>query len=253
MSSGKILRERLKAGKVLVGPFLKTLDESFVETAGYSGFDYVILDQEHGPANWETLGRLIRAAKIGGVASIVRIPFVSEETVSKPLDLGADGIQLPNVSGPEDVKNLIKFARFFPKGARGVCRFVRAAKYSALDRKVYFAEANEAFLVVQVEGQKGLENIDEILKVKGYDVLFVGPYDLSQSLGKIGQIDSPEVINTIKDLMRKVKASGKKLGIFSDTIESAVKWRNIGVKYISYSVDVGIFYEKCREINQKIR
>jgi 4-hydroxy-2-oxoheptanedioate aldolase len=129
-----------------------------------------------------------------------------------------------------------------------VCRFVRAAKYSSLERSAYFRKANQALVIVQVEGLKGIENLEAILAVQGIDIVFIGPYDLSQARGVTGQIDHPAVQGKMKDV---ITAAGKKnivVGTFVDTIENALKWKETGVQYLSYSVDVGIFYEACRSI-----
>ena len=253
MHYGNALRNRIQSGNAVIGPFMKTVDPAVVETAGLAGFDFAILDCEHGSTSYQTLGSLILAAEAAGMAAIVRIPHLSEEAVGKPLDLGAAGVQLPNVSHPEQVRQFVRFARFAPEGSRGVCRFVRAAKYSGLDKDKYFKQANEAILVIQVEGREGIANLDGILREDGYDVLFVGPYDLSQSLGKLGQIDAPEVIDAVETLLKKANDLGKHVGIFADTLESARRWKELGVRYLSYSVDMGLFYEKCSQIVQALR
>jgi 4-hydroxy-2-oxoheptanedioate aldolase len=129
-----------------------------------------------------------------------------------------------------------------------VCRFVRAEKYSSRERSAFFRKAKQALVIVQVEGLKGIENLGAILAVQGIDIVFIGPYDLSQALGVTGQIDHPAVQGKMKDV---VTAAGKKdivVGTFVDTIENAHKWKETGVQYLSYSVDVGIFYEACRSI-----
>ena len=122
-----------------------------------------------------------------------------------------------------------------------------------MDRFRYFKESNEAVIFLQLEGEEAIRNIDGILDVPGADIIFVGPYDLSQSLGVPGEIDHPVVVEKMKEIVEKSIQKGAAVGTFVDTIENAEKWRELGVKYISYSVDVGIFYEKCVEIVQKIR
>jgi 4-hydroxy-2-oxoheptanedioate aldolase len=129
-----------------------------------------------------------------------------------------------------------------------VCRFVRAVKYSGRERSAYFRKANQALVIVQVEGLKGIENLEAILAVQGIDIVLIGPYDLSQARGVTGQIDHPAVQGKMKDV---ITAAGKKnivVGTFVDTIENALKWKETGVQYLSYSVDLGIFYEACRSI-----
>lgn len=106
--------------------------------------------------------------------------------ISEVLDIGTGGIQVPQIVNALDAQKVIKQAKFAPKGMRGVCRFVRAAGYSSKDRYTYFREADETLVILQLEGKEALENMDEIIEVEGIDVIFIGPYDLSQSLGVPG-------------------------------------------------------------------
>lgn len=148
---------------------------------------------------------------------------------------------------------VIKRTKFSPVGERGVCRFVRAANYSSKDRFEYFKDANEAVIILQIEGQAGINNLDDIISVKGIDAIFIGPYDLSQSLGVAGQIDHPSVEEKMLEIVKKCAEVGVTVGTFVDTIENARKWKKLGVKYISYSVDVGIFYDATRRIIKEIK
>ena len=157
-------------------------------------------------------------------------------------------IYVPKIDSKASAEKVMEHTRFAPKGQRGVCRFVRAAKYSAMDRFVYFKEANETVTVLQIEGQEGIRNLDQVLSVPGIDVLFVGPYDLSQSLGVPGQIDHPMVEEKMLEIVHKCAEKNVIVGTFVDTIDNAIKWKKLGVKYISYSVDVGIFYDALKKI-----
>ena len=114
------------------------------------------------------------------------------------LDVGAGGIQAPSIACKADAEAVVQAARFAPLGMRGVCRFVRAAGYSSQDRYEYFAQANSAVVILQVEGAAAVRNIGEILSVPGVDIIFVGPYDLSQSLGVPGDVDNPRVTEAMK-------------------------------------------------------
>lgn len=244
-------KQKLSSG--VTGIFMKATDGAFIETAGLSGLDFCILDMEHGPATTSELQNLIRACECSGAASIIRVPYVSEESIGKALDLGAAGIQVPQVNSAEAAERAVRYARFYPKGNRGVCRYVRAAGYSSADKFDYLKEANKALIVLQVEGQEGVSKLDEILAVKGYDILFVGPYDLSQSLGVPGEVHHPKVINQIRQIVSRAEARNVTVGIFVDSVEDGLKWKEIGVRYIAVSVDVGIFYNACKQIADELR
>ena len=237
----------------VIGVFCKTCDPALIEILGHAGADYVIIDLEHGPNTIYIAQNLIRAAQVSGILPIVRTKESCSSVMSEALDIGAGGIQVPQITSKASVLKVMELTKFSPMGNRGVCRFVRAADYSAKNRFEYFKEANEALTIIQVEGQEGIDNIEEILDVDGIDVLFIGPYDLSQSLGVPGDIDNPIVEEKMLEIINKCAQKGVAVGTFTDTIENAKKWKSLGVKYISYSVDVGIFYESVKDIISKIQ
>jgi len=246
-------KKKISDGEIVYGPFMKTGDAAFVEIAGHAGFDFVILDMEHGPTSWENLQNLIRGAILAGTVPIVRTSDSSEISISKALDIGAYGIQIPQVQTAEEAKSCVKAAKFFPEGQRGVCRFVRAAGYSSVPRDKYFTDANKTLVILQLEGNEAINNIDDILDVEGVDILFIGPYDLSQSLGYPGQVDHPEVIMEMKQIVENARKRKVIVGTFTDTMDSVRMWKEAGVQYISYSVDVGIFTEACVDVIKKLK
>ena len=244
-------KEKLKKSPV-IGLFSKTIDPSFIECIGFSGFDFVIIDIEHGPVSLENAQNLVRAAQISNVLPIIRVRENSFNLISAYLDIGAGGIQVPHVKKAKDIKKILEYAKFFPRGKRGICKFVRAADYSSVPKESFFEKSNEIIIAIQLEGKEAIANLDEILNVEGYDILFIGPYDLSQSLGIPGQVDHPLVEDKILEIIEKCKKKKIIVGIFTDKIEDTLKWFKLGVKYLSYSVDVGIFYESCKTILKKI-
>jgi 4-hydroxy-2-oxoheptanedioate aldolase len=245
-------KDKLKEGYV-VGPFSKASDPAFIEVMGYAGCDFVIIDLEHAPNSVQTAQNLIRAAQVSDVFPIVRVKENAPSVIGEVLDIGAGGIHVPQITNAEVAKQVMELAKFAPSGMRGVCRFVRAADYSSMDRYRYFEEANEAVVILGLEGAEAIENVGQIIAVEGIDIIFIGPYDLSQSLGLTGQIDHPRVAEQMVEMINICIPRGIAVGTFVETIESAIKWRDLGVKYISYSVDVGIFTDACRDIMQKIR
>ena len=232
----------------VAGIFMKTCDPAFVEIAGLAGLDYVILDMEHGPAGLENMQNLIRAAVVSGVLPIVRVPGTMEHMISQPLDIGAMGVQIPQIKNAEQITEAAQAARFYPAGQRGVCRFVRAAGYSSVPGETYFKEANQTLVIAQLEGAEAVQNLDEILNTQAFDILFIGPYDLSQSLGVTGRVTHPKVVAEMRKIVEKAREKNIVVGTFTDSAESLAMWKNEGVKYLSYSVDVGLFYDKCAEL-----
>ena len=128
----EIFKKKLESDNPVFGPFMKTGDPAFVEIAGYAGFDFVVLDMEHGPTSFENLQNLVRAALVGGAFPVVRCSDKNDISIGRALDVGALGVQVPQVTTAEEARSVIKAARFYPEGERGVCAYVRAADYSSI-------------------------------------------------------------------------------------------------------------------------
>lgn len=235
------------------GIFSKTTDSNLISAAGISGLDFIILDMEHGFASYETMQNHVKAAILTNVTPIIRVSSNNAEAVGKALDIGAKGVQIPNIANAEDAQKAVNYAKFYPFGSRGVCRFVSAANFGELNKHQYFKNSNRNLLILQVEGKEGMENLEEILEVDGYDMIFIGPYDLSQSIGKPGEIHSNEVKGLINRIAEIVKSKNKFLGTFTDTKEDLEYFKKQGFDYIAYSVDINIFIEKLKETTQAIK
>lgn len=249
----KDFKEKIASGDYVYGMFMKTSDPMFVEATGLAGFDYIILDNEHGPVEIENQQNNIRAAEARDTVPIIRLKDKAENTIGKALDIGAYGIQVPQITSAKEAADVVKYAKFYPYGMRGVCRFVRAADYSAMNRNDYFESSKDVLIILQLEGIEAIKNLDEILEVEGVDILFIGPYDLSQSLGLPGQVNNPVVVNEMKKIVDRAQKKKIAIGTFVDTFEDLKMWKSLGLQYLSYSVDVGVFMDTCRELNKKFR
>lgn len=244
-----ILKEALEEGQTVFGPFCKMLDPTVVELAALAGFDFVIIDMEHGPYSIETVQQMVRAAEARGITAVVRVTDNSETSILRVLDIGAKCIQVPQISTARDAGKVVKSALFHPKGERGMCRYVRAGEYTAIDKAEHFGSSNKSILtIIHIEGVEGLENLPAILKCDGIDVIFLGPYDLSQSCGVPGQVHHEKVVKRMEEAIVLAKKSGKVVGTFVESVEDAKKWEKIGVQYISFAVDTGIILKAFQEI-----
>jgi len=242
-------REKLDNGQPVIGSFSKITDPAVVEIMGLAGFDFAIIDMEHGPISVETAQNSIRAAELVGISPIIRVSENDPVSILRCLDIGAEGVEVPQIRNAKDAEITASSARFYPQGDRGVCRYVRAARYSSMDRKEYFKMANERTITIgHLEGVEAVKNLDEIMAVDGLDILFIGPYDLSQSVGVPGEVTHPLVIKQMEKVIESAKKAGKLVGTFADDVPSARRWMDAGVMYIAISVDVGIFYSACRSI-----
>lgn len=245
------LRKRFRkqiTENAVIGTFSKTEDPAVIEALGYAGLDFVIIDLEHGPNSVRSCQNLIRAAEISGIVPLVRVKEGAFPLISEVLDIGAAGVQIPQIESVDSVNSAIGYVKFHPEGARGICRFVRAASYSSKERNRYFAEASDTIVIVQIEGQEGIDSLDAILEETNVDVIFIGPYDLSQSLGVPGKIEDERVVNAMKDIINRCLAKGVMVGTFVDTFDALERWKSAGVRYIAYSVDLGIMYQAASDI-----
>ncbi len=248
------LKEALQDGKVVFGPFLKFTDPAVVEIMGFAGFDFIIIDTEHGPISIETAQNMIRVAESVNITSIIRVGNNDESFILRALDIGAQGIEIPQINSKADAVRAVRSVKYSPQGERGVCRYVRAANYSSMDKFKYFESANkETMIIAHIEGVEGINNLDEILSVSGIDVIFIGPYDLSQSLGIPGQVNNSLVVEKMKKVVLKCKQNKVAVGTFADDVETAKFWVSLGVQYMSFSVDVGILYNASKNIISKLK
>lgn len=244
-------RRRLLNGETAVGTF-QLLDSPMVsEMIGVAGMDFVVYDQEHGPLTAETTLALSAAAQNRGVAPIVRVRANEEAEIQRALDIGAAGVQVPQVETREDAQAAVAAARFDPVGGRGLSQYVRAGDYWGSE--TYTDEQNErVLLVVQVEGERGVENIDEILDVEGIDAVFLGPYDLSQSLGIPGQVTHERVEALMEEVCERAAETETVVGAFADTPEIANRWIDAGVQYVTLGVEAALFTEHLESLTSAV-
>ncbi len=245
-------KKKLSDGETVFGPFMKTSDAAFVEIAGHAGFDFVILDMEHAPFTYANLQSLVMAAELSGTLPVVRAQNSSDIFISKALDIGALAVQVPHIINAAEAESSISAAKFYPSGQRGMDPFVRAASYSSIPRDTYFSQANETLVILQLEGKEAIDNLDEIMDVAGVDILFIGPYDLSQSMGVPGQVSHPSVTRHMETIVTRARDRGIVVGTFTDTLDSARMWKDAGIQYISYAVDVAIFSDACQELHKQL-
>jgi 2-keto-3-deoxy-L-rhamnonate aldolase RhmA len=222
-----------------------------------AGADFIIVDMEHTTFTIETVGRIVRAARGSDLPSIVRVPEIQRHFVSRALDAGASGVMIPRVECREDVENVVKWAKYAPEGDRGVAFGIAHTDYGdfrKLDGVKYTNQANEEiFIVGQIETAKSVDNIDEILSSSGLDAIFIGPYDLSTSMGVSGQLDHPRIIDSTEKIISRAKQHHIILGSYVNDFESGKRWIDAGVQLIACGNDAFLITCKFAEENQKFK
>ena len=225
--------------KSLIGPFIRIPRAEIVEILALAGFDFAVVDLEHGSIMPNEVYPMILAAEKHGMRLIARVPGLQESYIKWLLDLGIGGLQIPHIKTAFDASKAVELSKFYPEGSRGLCRFVRAAEFSNLEKDQYISNANQKnVIILQIEGIEGVKNIEEIVKVAGIDILFIGPYDLSQSMGMPGQIWHKNVIQQIDYVLEVCSRNKLSTGVFTDTLEGISKWHAKGVKYLNYRIEV---------------
>lgn len=226
------LKEKLNAGKATLGPFVGFPSPSIVETMGWLGFDFVIIDCEHGPIDYETAENMIRAAELSNTTAIVRIGLNEQQNIQRYMDAGAHGVLIPLVNTAEDAQKVVDSVKYPPIGKRGAYSG-RGAQFGAGTGPDYFAKANEeTFVAVQIETPEAIENAEEIVATPHVDAVFLGPGDLSLNFGIPGQMEHEKVVSTIESLVEKIKAAGKHPGTLGNHPAHAKFWHDRGVNWL---------------------
>lgn len=241
------IKSRLAKGEVVIGPFAGLNCPDLIEIMGIAGCDFCVIDTEHGPMDPESIQGLVRAAELSGMTPVVRAPRAEAVDILKVLDVGAQGVHVPQVNSRETAVNVAKAARYHPEGMRGVA-VPRALSYGLRPLGEVLSEANrELLLIAHCENSEGLDRLDEIASVEGIDLIFVGPYDLSQSLGVPGDIFHPSMVKAVSRALGAISGAGKPAGIFVTSTDEAKRRIDEGFRYIAYSMDSLLFGNACRD------
>lgn len=229
-------RERLKSGQKLIGTMVTLPTAATAEILADAGFDWLFIDAEHGPLETGDILSILQA--VGHrVPCIVRVPECSEAWIKRVLDLGAHGVIVPQTNTPEMVAEVVQHARYAPEGSRGV-GLARAHGYG-FEFDEYVKTANEKVaVIVQAEHKLAVENIEGISHQEGVDAVLLGPYDMSASYGKMGQINDPEITDAISQVISTCRAANIPVGSFGVTADAVNDYANQGCTLLCAGVDV---------------
>jgi 2-keto-3-deoxy-L-rhamnonate aldolase RhmA len=228
-------RARLKRREKLLGTMVTLASAASAEVLASLGFDWLFIDGEHGPLETRELLEILQAVS-HKTACIVRVPEAAEVPIKKALDLGAHGIIVPQVNTPELAANVVRWARYAPEGARGV-GLARAHGYGVSFREYLSAANREIAVIVQAEHVRAVENIEAIVRVPGVDAVLLGPYDLSASLGRMGEIEHPDVVAAMGRVTDVCNAAGMPLGYFGVTAAAVQPYVARGYTLLVAGVD----------------
>lgn len=232
-------KKRLRAGDRLSGTFLNLGSSLTVEIAGCAGFDWLLLDQEHGVGGEETMFHQLQAAAATPAFPIVRITANETPRFKRALDMGAGGIMVPWVNTAAEAQAAVSALRYPPRGVRGVMKFGRSCDFGA-GFADYYAQGHERLvLMAQIETVDAVTNVEKIATVEGVDVLFIGPMDLSTSLGVQEQFDHPKYREAVKKISEAARAAGKATGVLLLNPAQLPLCREFGITVIAFGSDGG--------------
>ena len=201
------LKEKIRQGQVVCGVWCGIPSPALIELISAAGVDFVVLDGEHAPFDIANLENCIRAAEVGGAAALVRSPGHAQGFVQKALDMGAHGVLVPQVATVAQAQEIARWFRFAPEGTRGLNPFVRVGGYGNLSQSRL--SSDWALSCVLVESPEGFAALDEIAATSGIDMVFLGAYDYSATIGKAGQMDDPQVRAFVEQGIARIRAAGK--------------------------------------------
>jgi len=254
MNKIRHFRDLLTLDRKFVGTILQFPCPEIVEMLGQAGYDYIIIDNEHSYATREQTLQMLRAAENAGIAAMVRIPDVEEDAVKKVLDMGFTAIRVPGVSTPDEAKRIVGYAKFAPEGERGACPYVRANGFGGEDPVAFYKTANERLVIaVNIEGEQGVRNMEEIIRTDGIDIINVGRMDLSVAMGVPGQTRHPLVEDAVRQVSQMCAKYGKCSGAFIEHPEQAADYRSLpGITHFLTRPPESILIEGYRELYKKI-
>jgi 4-hydroxy-2-oxoheptanedioate aldolase len=247
------LKEKLNQKTVMLGTMLSevyTPNIARVMKAG--GMEFIIVDCEHGYFDFSQMANIISVCNGFHLPVIIRVPTNGREVVTKSLDMGADGLLIPMVNCAEDIKQVVKYAKYAPMGIRGISTTRAHTNYSPPTLSEYIKAANERTIILaQIETSEALLNAEEIASVDGVDALIIGPNDLAMDMGTPGNFESDDMKNAVETVVLAAKKANKPCGIVASNIKFLHQCRNKGMTIFSCNSEVGMIMESAKQIGRE--
>lgn len=244
----KDLKKRIRTGDTLLGCWLNMGSSVSAEIVGSAGFDWVLIDFEHGSGSEQEVLHQLQALEHFGAASIVRVESYHRQRIHRMLDFGAEGVMVPRIDTPEDAELAAKAIKYQPDGLRGVAKMNRASGYGTNFENYLQTEQHELVGVLQIETTESLNHLDKIAAVIGVDVLFIGPMDLSTALGVSGQWEHPLYLDAIEKTAQAALQAGKAAGILLPAPDEFLKYFDLGYRFIACGSDIGFVVNGARDM-----
>lgn len=243
----------LAAGRTQFGFWQALANPITAEICATAGFDWLLFDGEHGPNDIPLLMSQLQAVAPYPVHAVARPPVCETHIIKQYLDIGFQTLLFPFVETAAQARDLVKATRYPPQGVRGVATgIVRASRWNAVPHYIRRADAQMCVLV-QIESKRGLENLAEIAAVDGVDGVFIGPADLSASMGHVGDPSHPEMKKTIDRAIAKIMNANKPVGILATDLGAAWQYVELGCRFVAVGTDAGLFAAVVRRLATEIK
>ena len=236
------LRERLEAGELVTGTWCLLPSPEVADVIAAAGLDFIIVDLEHGQADLVTAGRMVMASRARGCSSMIRVASNDQVQIARALDLDPDGVIAPHVESVAERNRFVGHSKYPPHGWRGYSPYTRAGGFSY--SKDYTERANRDLVnAIIIESPAGLDDIEKIASDPGVDVVYLGAYDLSVSMGIPGQIKHPRLVERLEDAARRIVSAGKCVGAMYNRAEDRKALVDMGVTFLVYRVDSSVLFD----------
>jgi 4-hydroxy-2-oxoheptanedioate aldolase len=234
----KSIKLRMEEGESIFGTWCMLPSSFVVDVIASTGVDFVVIDMEHGTMSLETAEEMVRAAQVQNCQPIIRVGDDQENTILHALETGAKAVMVPHVSTVESAIKIVEAARYAPLGKRGLSPYTRCHGYTHDNlSKSLINHAEDTLVGILVEGEEGIKNLPEISKVKGIDLIYLGMYDISQSVGLPGQLEHPDVMKQLNNCLKIIQGSGKLPGTFARDMDACHTFKDMGFKFVAYLAD----------------
>lgn len=247
------VKQKLGRGEVSFGSWLTLSHTAIAEIMAKSGFEWLAIDMEHSVIGIQDIEPLIQVIEASGCVPLVRLWSNDPVLAKRVMDAGAYGVIVPMINSRKDAERAVSSVKYPPDGARGVGLY-RAQGFGVKFEEYKSSINQESLVIVQIEHKEAVENIPEIVSVPGVDGVMIGPYDISASLGVIGELDHPLVTQAQEKVLSAAKAANKAAGIHVvyPSLEAVKSRMNEGFRFIAYSTDAILLDSKCREATSEL-
>jgi len=249
------VKQALKEGKTVIGTMITEFrTPEIARMMAAAGFDFILIDTEHSSFTLETVVDIVRACRAADLVCLVRVPDAEYHLIARTLDAGADGLTIPRVETRQVVEQIIQAAKYPPWGVRGYGLRTIITNYEKAGVEDWIEWLNEnTMIVIQIERKRAIENIDQLVSVRGVDAALIGPNDLSISLGVPGQLDHPKMVEAIQRLVDACNRHNIASGIHIGDMQKLLYWKERGMRMLTYSTDASMIMSAATEAVKELR